>query len=179
MSAPAITFDPVMYTFRGYREPGGFEAKRPYVLVGSLFLTDRRTARMYATHGDLDDATIGAIFRHLDGMGITQASVNRHGKDRYWPVARWKTLGGHGTPLDLHFEPAMLVGASEGGRIAVFLLEGGRARIFAGPDDFPDAELRCAVAGLAAWGVDTVTVCRYGVEQIWINREAPVRAENA
>lgn len=83
-----IHFEPVMYVFRGYTDPQGYEKRQQYDLVGSVFMLGDGRARVFATHGELDRRTIGAIADGLREKGIHTVLVERHGVEQQWQTGR-------------------------------------------------------------------------------------------
>jgi hypothetical protein len=82
-----IHLEPVTYVGRGYAQPGGYEARRPYDLVFSVFMLGDGRARLYAAHaerGELDRATCKQICKALAEKGVHTLLVERHGVEQQW-----------------------------------------------------------------------------------------------
>lgn len=83
-----IHLHPVMYTGYGYPNPGGFENRRPYDLVFSVFMLGNGRARVFATHGELDRKTVVNIANELREKGVHTVLVERHGIEEEWSTGR-------------------------------------------------------------------------------------------
>lgn len=79
-----IHLEPVTFVGRGYAEPGGYEARRPYDIVFSVFMLGDGRARIYAAHGDVDRASFRELLRQLAEKGVHTALVERHGVEQEW-----------------------------------------------------------------------------------------------
>lgn len=78
----------VMYVYRGYDQPDGYEQRMPYRFVASIFAIGNGRARAFATHGDIDRATIQAMAADLLDKGIHTLLVERHGVEQEWSLGR-------------------------------------------------------------------------------------------
>ena len=83
-----IHMAPVMYVFRGYREPDGYERRLPYDLVGSVFDLGDGRARVFATQGELDRGAVQQLADLLREIGIRTVLVERHGVEQQWSTGR-------------------------------------------------------------------------------------------
>lgn len=88
MSALHIHMEPVMYVARGYADPDGYAKRHAYELVVSVFVLGNGKARVFATHGDLDRATLGRLARALGDLGVHTVLVDRHGVEQEWKLSR-------------------------------------------------------------------------------------------
>lgn len=79
-----IHLEPVTYVGRGYSQPGGYEDRRPYDLVFSVFMLGDGRARVYAAHGEMDRTTFKQICKALADRGVHTALVERHGIEQQW-----------------------------------------------------------------------------------------------
>lgn len=83
-----LNLEPVMYVGRGYTQPNGYERHQAYELVFSVFMLGDGRARVFATHGELDRATVMTLGGMLDALGVHTVLVNRHGVEQEWSVRR-------------------------------------------------------------------------------------------
>lgn len=79
-----INLETVMYVGRGYHLADGYEQRRPYDLVFSVFKVAEGVARVYAAHGEIDRATFKQICKSLAEKGFHTALVERHGVEQKW-----------------------------------------------------------------------------------------------
>jgi predicted alpha/beta hydrolase len=79
-----INLEPVMYVGRGYQLADGYEQRRPYDLVFSVFKVREGVARVFAAHGEIDRATFKRISKALAEKGFHTALVERHGIEQEW-----------------------------------------------------------------------------------------------
>lgn len=83
-----LHLQPVMFVFRGYRTPDGFEQRRPYDLVGSVFDLGDGRARVFATLGEITRGVVEQLAAQLRDRGIRTVLVERHGVEQEWSVGR-------------------------------------------------------------------------------------------
>ncbi len=83
-----IHLEPVMYVGRGYASPDGFKHHHAYELVFSVFMLGDGRARLFATHGELDRATVMTLAGQLESLGVHTVLVDRHGVEQQWSVRR-------------------------------------------------------------------------------------------
>ncbi len=65
---------------RWYDEPDGFEKKKPYRAICSIFFIDRDHAFIYGMHGKLNKADMKELFEQLYLMGVLKITAERKGK---------------------------------------------------------------------------------------------------
>lgn len=88
MSALHIHMEPVMYVARGYADPDGYAKRHAYELVVSVFVLGNGKARVFATHGELDRATVVKLAGELEKLGVHTVLVDRHGVEQEWKLSR-------------------------------------------------------------------------------------------
>ena len=81
-----IHLEPIMFVGRGYSNPDGVVRELAYELVFSAFLLGDGRARVFATHGELNRATVMAIGAALRAIGVHTVLVRRHGVEDEWPI---------------------------------------------------------------------------------------------